>query len=206
MDEIIAFEKGLENYNAELYSIAIEMPNRSTAEVVRFYSHWKKYVARQSNFIILISCSVSGKLREENKRFLSSNAAMPASAPTKFRRTVAVRNGNDADDEGSVVNGQNEMDSASKTAMFCGSCKTKTSTVWWKAPKGLLSSVMCDACGIAWRKYGDIRGPPKAEEAPPKKTTPVAAAHPPTNGVEKRIGTPLPAPPPKKPKVRLYEI
>lgn len=41
-DERMKFEKGLENYNAELHTIASEMPTRSTAELVRFYGKWKK--------------------------------------------------------------------------------------------------------------------------------------------------------------------
>ncbi|KAG8900284.1 putative PHD type zinc finger protein with BAH domain-containing protein [Tulasnella sp. 403] len=167
---------GLENYNAELFTIASEIEGRTTAEVVKFYGWWK-----------------NDRLKEENQRIREASGPISAAAPTKFRRTVSVRTSTDPDDEGSVVNGQLENDPSVKAALFCGSCKTKDSTVWWKGPKGLPSPVMCDACGIAWRKYGDIKGPPKQDEPQNKK---------PINGhAEKREGTPLPPPPPKRQKV-----
>lgn len=109
---------------------------------------------------------------------------------------MLVRSGNDPDDEGSVVNGQLDHDPAAKATLFCGSCKTRDSAVWWKGPKGLSSSVMCEPCGIAWRKYGDVSGPPKVEPLPAKKLLNGTAG-------EKREGTPLVQPPLKKQKVRV---
>ncbi|KAG9042537.1 putative PHD type zinc finger protein with BAH domain-containing protein [Tulasnella sp. UAMH 9824] len=170
------FERGLENYNAELHIIAQEMSGRTTSELVRFYGRWK-----------------NERLGEENRKFLAAPGAPSAPPPTKFRRTVSVRSSTDPDDEGSVINGDTEGNG--KNSQFCSSCKTRDATVWWKGPKGLSSSVMCETCGIFWRKYGDIKGPPKPDEIAPKKA--VAA----TNGnAEKREGTPLVQPPAKKQK------
>ncbi|KAG8966432.1 putative PHD type zinc finger protein with BAH domain-containing protein, partial [Tulasnella sp. 427] len=174
-DEIAKFEKGLENYNAELHTIAQEMPGRSTAELVRFYGRWKNQ-----------------RLGEENRKFLAAPGASTAPVPTKFRRTVSVRSSTDPDDEGSVINGETE---SGKNGLFCSSCKTRDATVWWKGPKGLASSVMCETCGIFWRKYGDIKGPSKPDELAPKKGAILA-----NGSAEKREGTPLVQPPAKKQK------
>jgi len=130
----------------------------------------------------------SAQLGEEHRK--NKDAPQPANAaPTKFRRTVSIRNEND--DEGSVINGQMENDSRLKQSLVCGSCRTKDSTVWWRGPRGLASPFMCDTCGIAWRKYGDIKGPPKQDEVPIKKVVPA----------EKREGTPLAPPVAKRQKV-----
>ncbi|QRV88660.1 Lid2 complex component snt2 [Ceratobasidium sp. AG-Ba] len=86
-----------------------------------------------------------------------------------------------SDDESSVYGFGDDV-----PRQVCGACRTKESGVWWKAPRGLPSEVMCDQCGISWRKYGDIRSG-RIEE--PKKL----------NGVEKRENTPQP--PVKRTKV-----
>lgn len=51
------------------------------------------------------------------------------------------------------------LPSTSVARLACGSCKTKDSQYWWKAPKGLdLSShILCDQCGMLWRKYADVK-------------------------------------------------
>lgn len=170
------FERGLENYNAELHIIAQEMSGRTTSELVRFYGRWK-----------------NERLGEENRKFLAAPGAPTAPPPTKFRRTVSVRSSTDPDDEGSVINGETEGNG--KNSQFCSSCKTRDATVWWKGPKGLSSSVMCETCGIFWRKYGDIKGPSKPDEIAPKKAVAVA-----NGNAEKREGTPLVQPPAKKQK------
>jgi len=38
----------------------------------------------------------------------------------------------------------------------CGACRTRESKVWWKAPKGLATNILCDTCGSNWRKYADL--------------------------------------------------
>ncbi|KAG8995660.1 putative PHD type zinc finger protein with BAH domain-containing protein [Tulasnella sp. JGI-2019a] len=169
-EELAKFEKALEMYNAELSTIASEIEGRSTYEVVRLYGHWK-----------------NDRLGEINKKTRESSQPIAEAPQIKFRRTVSVRASVDPDDEGSVVNGQLDNGPSGKS-LSCGSCRTKDSTVWWKGPKNLPSPVMCDACGIAWRKYGDIKGPPKQEDQPaPKKAA--------NGATEKRAASPLPPPP-----------
>ncbi|KAF8748005.1 PHD-like zinc-binding domain [Rhizoctonia solani] len=80
------------------------------------------------------------------------------------------------------------VEAKSLTQQVCGACRSKESAVWWKAPRGLPTEVMCDQCGISWRKYGDIRSG-RIEE--PKKS----------NGIDKRENTPQP--PVKRTKVSM---
>ena len=74
----------------------------------------------------------------------------------------------------------------------CGACRTRESKVWWKAPKGLPTNVLCDACGLSWRKYADLNHmrPVREESVAGKAKT-----------TEKREGTPLGGPSAKRPKV-----
>ncbi|KAJ2990429.1 hypothetical protein NUW54_g8472 [Trametes sanguinea] len=64
--------------------------------------------------------------------------------------------------------------------VICGACRTRESEVWWKAPKGLPSGVLCDNCGLSWRKYADLNVRPIREETVTKAKV-----------GEKREGTPL---------------
>jgi hypothetical protein len=79
-----------------------------------------------------------------------------------------------SDDEGSVVEG--ELNS------FCGACRTRESNVWWKAPKGLFTHVLCDSCGATWRKYADLNVRPLREESISSNKS---------KSMDKREGTPL---------------
>ena len=76
---------------------------------------------------------------------------------------------------------------------LCASCKTRESPQWWKAPKGLSSSILCDDCGISWRKYADFTKPAIREESVPASAKGKAP--------EKREGTPLNGPNAKRSKV-----
>lgn len=64
----------------------------------------------------------------------------------------------DNDDAESIID-VSMLPSTSVARLACGSCKTKDSQYWWKAPKGLdLSShILCDQCGMLWRKYADVK-------------------------------------------------
>jgi GATA-type transcription activator-like protein len=82
----------------------------------------------------------------------------------------------DSDSEGSIVR------APSKAHSSCGACRTRDTKHWWKAPKGLPTPVLCDACGISWRKYADLNHlRPIREEAAAAKQ----------GKAEKREGTPL---------------
>lgn len=80
-----------------------------------------------------------------------------------------------------------------RSNVLCASCKTRESAQWWKAPKGLSSSILCDDCGISWRKYADFTKPAIREDSVPASTKGKAP--------EKREGTPLNGPNAKRSKV-----
>jgi hypothetical protein len=41
-EDIAAFEDGIKTYGHELHSVATKVPNRSMAQIVRFFYKWKK--------------------------------------------------------------------------------------------------------------------------------------------------------------------
>lgn len=89
------------------------------------------------------------------------------------------------DDEGSIVAQPSKSPS-------CGACRTRDSPQWWKAPKGLATTVLCDNCGQNWRKYADLNVRPLREESVPVSKS---------KAIEKREGTPLAGPREKRPRV-----
>ena len=121
------------------------------------------------------------KLGEENRRrrLLGPSETTPPSA-------LAMPSGDESDTEGSIVR------TPSKAHASCGACRTRDTKLWWKAPKGLPTPVLCDACGISWRKYADLNHlrPIREEAAAVKQTK-----------TEKREGTPLPGSNSKRVKV-----
>lgn len=120
---------------------------------------------------------LSDRLGEENRQS-RSNTLTGRNISLKRSRSPS------SDDESSVYGFGGDV-----PRQVCGACRAKDSAVWWKAPRGLPTEVMCDQCGISWRKYGDIRSG-RVEEA--KKG----------NGADKRENTPQKEPPVKRTKVR----
>lgn len=122
----------------------------------------------------------SMKLGEENARIKAARRSgrtdlvVPPSRPAS------------PDEEGSIVK---ELTRGNNS---CGCCRTRESDVWWKAPKGLPTSILCDNCGVSWRKYADLNVRPMREELVEK------------NKVAKREGTPLNGPSAKRAKVRYF--
>ncbi|KAG8835592.1 putative PHD type zinc finger protein with BAH domain-containing protein [Serendipita sp. 399] len=96
----------------------------------------------------------------------------------------------------------------------CAVCRTKESESWWRAPRNLFTSSMCDECGILWRKYAikSARNDKDKEAAPSKAQSQYATPEPPTtrSGAanakaasyaaerQKREGTPAGGPASKK--------
>ncbi|KZT07232.1 uncharacterized protein LAESUDRAFT_758638 [Laetiporus sulphureus 93-53] len=106
----------------------------------------------------------NSKLGEENARI---RAARLSGKPQASSRAASP------DDEGSVVK------QLTKGNTYCGCCRTRESEWWWKAPKGLPTNVLCDNCGMSWRKYADLNVRPFREETISKSKN------------DKREGTPL---------------
>ncbi|KAJ3528710.1 hypothetical protein NM688_g7960 [Phlebia brevispora] len=107
----------------------------------------------------------NSKLGEENAKIKAARAA--------GKKIPAVPASPISDDEGSIIT------EAPRGGYNCGACRTRESDTWWKAPKGLPSPVLCDNCGMSWRKYADLNVRPLREETLSKKSG------------EKREGTPL---------------
>ncbi|RDB15348.1 Lid2 complex component snt2 [Hypsizygus marmoreus] len=165
-DEIAAFEDAIMTYGAELRPVREEVATRSMPEVVRFYGHWK-----------------NAKVGEENLKF-NQEGPPPKTPHRKYKSPEEANDGQHvglSDDEGSIVTQPSKSPS-------CAACRTRESSVWWKAPRGLATSVMCDSCGLNWRKYADLIVRPLREESI-------------TSGksrTEKREGTPLAGPSAKR--------
>ncbi|CCM01335.1 uncharacterized protein FIBRA_03384 [Fibroporia radiculosa] len=160
--EIAAFEDAIAAHGAELRPVREEVGTRSMPEVVRFYGHWK-----------------SSKLGEENARIKAARlSGLNDTAPSASRAVSP-------DDEGSIVRGP------SRPNISCACCRTRESEVWWKAPKGLQTNVLCDNCGQSWRKYGDLNVRPMREEVMTKVIGKPG---------DKREGTPLNGPSIKRAK------
>ncbi|TFY78651.1 hypothetical protein EWM64_g5362 [Hericium alpestre] len=165
-DEKAAFEDAILVHGAELRPVRDEVGTRTINEVVRYYAHWKNQ-----------------KIGEENVRIRQL-----ASSGKPDKTMASNLNGMDvdSDDEGSIVKQPTKANSS------CGACRTRDSKVWWKAPKGLATNVLCDNCGMSWRKYADLN-----HLRPMREETVVAKQ----KSVEKREGTPLSAPAAKRTKV-----
>ncbi|KAI0364362.1 hypothetical protein BV20DRAFT_1125672 [Pilatotrama ljubarskyi] len=159
-EEIAAFEDAIQVHGAELRAVRDEVGTRSMPEVVRFYGHWK-----------------NSKLGEENVRIRLARAN---GVDEKMEATT--REATPDEEEGSIV-----MEPPRNVS--CGACRTRESEVWWKAPKGLSTSVLCDNCGLSWRKYADLNVRPMRDESAAKSKT-----------GDKREGTPLNGPAAKRAK------
>ncbi|KAH7914580.1 hypothetical protein BJ138DRAFT_1143440 [Hygrophoropsis aurantiaca] len=159
-EEIAAFEDGILMHGAELRAVREEIGTRTMFEVVRFYGHWK-----------------NSKLKEENVRIKEFGVLEKDDEP------AAMEDISPSDDEGSVVR------ELAKTNNSCGACRIRESTTWWKAPKGLATEILCDSCGMNWRKYADLNVRPVREEVILNGKAKVS---------EKREGTPLNGPSAKR--------
>ncbi|KAI0923517.1 hypothetical protein AcV5_009037 [Taiwanofungus camphoratus] len=158
--EIAAFEDAIATHGAELRPVRDEVGTRSMYEVVRFYGHWK-----------------NRKLGEENANIKAARAGAGTESLQPPSRAASP------DNEGSIVKDITRSNSS------CGACRTRESETWWKAPKGLPTNVLCENCGISWRKYADLNVRPVREDAIAK-----------TKNGEKREGTPLHGPHAKRAK------
>lgn len=159
--EIAAFEDGIAVNGAELRAISEDIPTRTMPEIVRYYGHWK-----------------AGKLGEENARIrkLGIPAKRASQEPLTAAQAAIGQHVGPEDDNESIV--------TRPTKSICGACRTRDSPLWWKAPKNVSSDVLCDNCGINYRKYADLASRVTRDDSSSqtKKT------------VDKREGTPLTAP------------
>lgn len=148
------------------------------------------FVTRRASHSCFIS---STHLREENRRILESRRLGSKGSPVHPKPISRQPSVGASEEEKSVVNLKVEGRNGA-TYSTCAACRTRQSNVWWKAPKGLMTAVLCDDCGVHWRKYGDLNlKTPKEDNLPSAKQRMAVA--------EKREGTPLSGPAPKRLKV-----
>ncbi|KAJ3740275.1 hypothetical protein DFH05DRAFT_1426471 [Lentinula detonsa] len=190
-EEIVAFEDAIAVHGAELRAVRDEVVVRSIYEVVRFYGHWK-----------------NSKLGEENERIRTyGRPSTPIPSIQSNSKPDGLNNcqtiGLD-DDESSIIVPPSK-------APACGACRTRDSKIWWKAPKGLQSNILCDSCGVNYRKYADLNMRPTRDESTPAVGVvpsgsgqgSVTRGRPNGSGsttAEKREGTPLVGPASKRSK------
>lgn len=143
-----------------------------------------------------IFASYSQKLGEQHKR-IKEGGEPSQPVRRQYRDEEEASNGQRvglSDDETSIV-----AEPASKIPT-CGACRIRESTAWWKAPKGLSSSILCESCGLAWRKYADLNlvRQPRDESLSSNKTR--------SSTNDKREGTPLVGSLAKRPKVNIFLV
>lgn len=118
------------------------------------------------------------------------------------------------DDESSLVNvPPSTAQGYSRSSTYCAACRTRESRIWWKAPKGLATGILCDNCGVNWRKYADLNARPSTRDDSTLNSTvnggsssaPVSSK---TRSGEKREGSPMSGSVAKKAKVwdSIYSI
>jgi hypothetical protein len=141
----------------------------------------------------------SARLREENERLRD---------PTAYSSHKILRSDDDSpanshsdEEESSIVD---VPTSAARSTTYCAACRTRESRQWWKAPKGLASAILCDSCGLNWRKYADLSARPTTREETSIVNGTSSAVGAKTRSGEKREGTPLTAPTAKRARVRYH--
>ncbi|KAH7867753.1 PHD-zinc-finger like domain-containing protein [Lentinula edodes] len=194
-EEIVAFAIAV---HGALRAVRDEVVVRSIYEVVRFYGHWK-----------------NTKLGEENER-IRTYGSMPTPIPSTQLSLGGLHRSQTiglSDDESSIIVPPSKVPS-------CGACRTRDSKIWWKAPKGLQSNVLCDSCGVNYRKYADLNMRPTRDESTPAPVVPSGLGQgsstrgrpsgSSSSSAEKREGTPVtassipstPPPPSNVPQLR----
>lgn len=98
---------------------------------------------------------------------MQEDIAAPAAAPHRSAESISsLSNAEDSEEEGSIVD-----DDSFGQARVCAVCSTTNlANDWYRCPESLGTStrnsgphVMCEDCGMRWRKYG-IEFAPTSEE------------------------------------------
>ena len=151
--------------------------------------------ASSSSFMIsLMTYSNSEQMRQKRPKTGPQSLSRGSNKSNGVFKTLSAVIEDEESDDGSVIDVSTDANGRAPR-LACGVCKAKDSPCWWKAPRGfdLTSSVLCDPCGLLWRKYGEIRLN-RAEDTFKSKHS---------NG-EKRDATPLAQTPAKRFKVHQF--
>ncbi|KAG5725072.1 Lid2 complex component snt2 [Termitomyces sp. T112] len=165
-DEADVFSTAIRIHGAELRAVQEQIPSRKMPELVRYFGLWKSIKVGEGNRRL---AKGGPRLKVKHRKFESPEQALEG-------QRVGL-----SDDEGSIIE-------QSSKAPTCAACRSRESSTWWKAPKGLSSDIMCDSCGTGWRKYADLVVRPLRDEA-------IASGK---SRLEKREGTPLVGPSAKR--------
>ena len=147
--------------------------------------------------LLVLTALSSERLREENER------KRKAAAKGKSLEDEAAKKKQDDDDVKSVVDIPPSTPGV-RHSNFCAACRTRESKVWWKAPKGLSTAILCDTCGLNWRKYADLNARPTTREESAMNSGANGVSK--GRGADKREGTPLTGPVTKKVKVLQFYL
>ncbi|KAE9396813.1 BAH-domain-containing protein [Gymnopus androsaceus JB14] len=144
-EEIVAFEDAIAQHGAELRAVRDEVVVRSIYEVVRFYGRWKSSKLGEENAII--------RQQKQNQR-PGSKPPRPARKP-KSLESMTTR----------ILNRPSSSHPLRLPSAVHVEPRTPKGNIWWKAPKGLASGVLCDNCGVGYRKYADLNMRERREES-----------------------------------------
>jgi hypothetical protein len=154
--ETAIFEKELEENGGLDTTKTAKVLGKRPAEVLRFSYIWKNKKLRVENEALRAHHKVNTPHARQNKTL---------GAPSLGR--IRARADSDAsDDEVSLYN----AGYAAANKMQCATCSTRISGVWWRCPRTVHGTAMCESCGANYRKYGHISWA-KAEDSkkPDKK-------------------------------------
>lgn len=145
---------------------------------------------------LVLTAPSSERLKEENER-----KRKDAARGKGLEDGSSAAKKQDDDDVKSIVDVPPSAPGV-RHSNFCAACRTRDSKVWWKAPKGLSTAILCDTCGLNWRKYADLNARPTTREESAMNAGANGATK--GRGADKREGTPLTGPVTKKAKVLLF--
>jgi hypothetical protein len=140
--ETAVFEAELEeNGGLDAHKTAKALGKRP-AEVLRFSYIWKNKKLKAENEALRAHLKVHAAHARQNKTL---------GAPS-LGRIRAKADPDASDDEVSLYNASY----VSANKMQCAACSTKTSKAWWRCPRTVHGTAMCESCGANYRKYGVI--------------------------------------------------
>lgn len=142
-EELAKFEAELEKdsgLNSHLMSKAV---GKRPAEVVRFTYKWKNKKLKIENDLIRAHRRVHAAHARNNSKTLG---------PPTLGKIRSRAESETSDDEGSLYNAS----VAASSRLQCAACSTRISNVWWKCPRTVQGTAMCESCGSNYRKYGVI--------------------------------------------------
>ena len=130
--EVAIFEAELERAGGLDPHETAKLLGKRPAEVLRFFYIWKCKRLKVENEAIRQHHKVNTAHSRQNKTL-----GAPSLGRIRARADSSV-----SDDEVSLFSS-----GASTTKMRCAACSTRISSAWWRSPRTLPGSAMCEICG-----------------------------------------------------------